>query len=50
MTQERKTYEEALAWVDFYKQNKRFVTISRRDLDRLKKAYEKSVGMDTYHQ
>ena len=33
-------YEEALAWVDFYKQNKRFVSISRRTLNELKTAHE----------
>lgn len=42
MTQERKNYEKALAWVDFYRQNKRFITISRKQVAELKRAAENS--------
>lgn len=32
----RKKYENALSWVEFYKRNRRKITISRREVARLK--------------
>lgn len=32
----RKKYQNALSWVEFYKKNRRKITISRREVARLK--------------
>ena len=38
----KKDYENALSWVEFYKKNRRKITISRREVARLKATYELS--------
>lgn len=39
----QKRYESALAWIEFYKQNRRKITISRREVEQLKKQAELNV-------
>ena len=36
-----KAYQNALSWVEFYKKNRRKVTISRRQLSRLEREAKK---------